>query len=38
MEPLRVPRLESRLRRGELANVEEGPRVGDVPPISKDLR
>ena len=39
MEPLRVLRLESRLRRGlEVANVEEGARVGEVPPMSNDLR
>ena len=39
MEPLRVLRLESRLRRGlEVANVEEAARVGEVPPMSNDLR
>jgi len=33
-----VLRLESRLRRGVFENVEVAARVGDVPPISNDLR
>jgi hypothetical protein len=37
MDPLRVLRLESRLRRGEFANVDAA-RVGEVPPTSNDLR
>ena len=38
MDPLRVLRLESRLRRGEFANVDVAARVGEVPPTSNDLR
>jgi len=38
MDPLRVLRSESRLRRGEFANVDGGARVRNVSPISNDLR
>jgi hypothetical protein len=38
MDPLRVLRLESRLKRGEFANVDVAARVGEVPPTSNDLR
>ena len=38
IDPFRVPTFESKLRRGALGNVDDGPKVGELPLISKDLR
>jgi len=38
MDSLRVLTFESKLKRGVIGNVDDGPKVGELPPISKDLR
>jgi len=38
MDPFQVVTFESKLRRGVFENVDEETRVGELPPMSKDLR
>jgi hypothetical protein len=38
IDPFQVLIFESKLRRGVFENVDEETRVGELPPMSKDLR